>query len=154
MSTPGHGHHLRKGRVSIKHQVYMVTIVTRGRRPLLEHLQNGRIVVCSLWFAEMSGDASTLAYVVMPDHVHWLMSLGKTQPLSAVVGRMKRFTSRRLNLHTGNTGRSVWQRGFHDHALRKEEDIRSVARYIVANPIRAGLVKRVGDYPLWDAVWL
>ncbi|MFV3290267.1 transposase, partial [Pseudomonas sp. NY11955] len=29
-----------------------------------------------------------------------------------------------------------------------------VARYIVANPIRAGLVSRVGDYPHWDAVWL
>ncbi len=29
-----------------------------------------------------------------------------------------------------------------------------VARYIIANPLRAGLVGRVGDYPLWDAVWL
>jgi len=29
-----------------------------------------------------------------------------------------------------------------------------IARYIVANPLRAGLVSRVGDYPLWDACWL
>jgi putative transposase len=30
----------------------------------------------------------------------------------------------------------------------------SIARYIVANPLRAGLVERLGDYPHWDAVWL
>jgi len=29
-----------------------------------------------------------------------------------------------------------------------------MARYIVANPLRAGLVERIGDYPLWDATWL
>lgn len=29
-----------------------------------------------------------------------------------------------------------------------------IARYIITNPVRAGLVRRVGDYPLWDVVWL
>jgi hypothetical protein len=29
-----------------------------------------------------------------------------------------------------------------------------MARYIIANPLRAGLVDRIGDYPLWDAMWL
>jgi len=38
--------------------------------------------------------------------------------------------------------------------MRKEEDLQALARYIVANPLRAGLVKRVGDYPHWDAMWL
>jgi len=51
-------------------------------------------------------------------------------------------------------GRRIWQDGFHDHALRQEEDLAEVARYIVANPLRAGLVERVGDYSHWDAVWL
>jgi hypothetical protein len=30
----------------------------------------------------------------------------------------------------------------------------NAARYIVANPLRAGLTRRLGDYPLWDAIWL
>jgi hypothetical protein len=38
--------------------------------------------------------------------------------------------------------------------LRQDEDVARVARYVVANPLRAGLVKRIGDYPLWDAAWL
>jgi REP element-mobilizing transposase RayT len=48
----------------------------------------------------------------------------------------------------------LWQEGYHDHALRQEEDIKQIARYIVANPLRAGLVQSVADYPLWDAIWL
>ena len=48
----------------------------------------------------------------------------------------------------------IWQKGYHDRAVRSEEDLRNVARYIVANPLRAGLVKRLGDYPFWDAAWL
>ena len=54
---------------------------------------------------------------------------------------------------SGSQG-GLWQRGYHDRALRRDEDLKAAARYIVMNPLRAGLVKRPGDYPLWDAVWL
>ncbi|MFK5927062.1 MAG: hypothetical protein QM483_10570 [Desulfuromusa sp.] len=47
----------------------------------------------------------------------------------------------------------IWQKGYHDHALRDDEDLRQVARYIVANPVRAGLVVRAIDYSHWDAEW-
>ena len=49
---------------------------------------------------------------------------------------------------------TVWQPGYFDRALRAEEDVREVARYIVANPLRASLCQYIGDYPLWDAGWL
>jgi hypothetical protein len=48
----------------------------------------------------------------------------------------------------------VWAPTFHDHALRKDEDLLQAARYIVMNPVRAGLSRRVGDYPYWNCVWL
>ena len=81
----------------------------------------------------------------MPDHVHWLLILNGD--LSEAVRRYK-------SLVTHQVGARVWQRGFHDHGLRREEDLRRVARYIVANPLRAGLVDNILDYPYWDAVWL
>jgi putative transposase len=46
------------------------------------------------------------------------------------------------------------KKAFYDHAVRKDEDVQGIARYIVANPLRAGLVKHIGYYPLWDAIWL
>jgi putative transposase len=58
-----------------------------------------------------------------------------------------------VNNRLKRTGK-LWQRGFYDHALRKDEDVLKLARYIVANPIRAGIINKIGDYPLWDAVWL
>ncbi|MBO6279729.1 MAG: transposase, partial [Pseudomonas sp.] len=48
----------------------------------------------------------------------------------------------------------IWQRGYHDRAVRQEEDIKNIARYIIKNPIRSQLTSRIGDYPLWDACWI
>ncbi|UZE26759.1 transposase [Pseudomonas asplenii] len=60
---------------------------------------------------------------------------------------------REVNASRGQSGQ-VWQRGFHDRLIRRDEDLPGVARYVIANPVRAGLVKRVHDYPLWDAIWV
>jgi hypothetical protein len=75
------------------------------------------------------------------------MQLGEGATLSQVVRAVKSLTSHRL-------GYPVWQRGYHDHALRHDEDLKAMSRYVIANPIRAGLVSSVGDYPHWDAVWV
>ncbi len=44
--------------------------------------------------------------------------------------------------------RPFWQRSFYDHALRTDEDLVHTARYVLANPVRAGLVHDFRDYPL------
>jgi len=89
----------------------------------------------------------------MPDHVHWLMKLELNKPIEAYVQALKSCVTRKIhkkNLYAGK----VWARGFHDRAIRRESEILPVARYIVMNPLRAGIVGRLGDYPHWDAVWL
>lgn len=75
------------------------------------------------------------------------MQLGAGMDLSRCMGGVKSVSARQL-------GMPLWQKGFHDHAVRKEEDLPALARYVVANPVRAGLVQRVGQYPHWDAIWL
>jgi len=95
-----------------------------------------------------------LCWVLMPDHWHGLVELGQTDILSSVVQRLKGRSARAANRAMSRTGKAVWGSGFHDRALRVEEDLLGTARYIVHNPIRAGLVARSGLYPFWDAVWL
>lgn len=73
--------------------------------------------------------------------------------MDELMRRIKSNSARLINRHLGRAGQ-VWQTGYHDRALRKDENLQLAARYIVANPLRAGLVERVGDYPLWDAVWV
>ncbi len=97
--------------------------------------------------------ANSLAWVLMPDHLHWLLELTSSGNLSLVIKLLKGRAAHKINKQLNRNG-SVWEKAFYDHALRKEEDIRQVARYIVANPLRAGLVENIYDYPLWDAIWM
>jgi len=88
----------------------------------------------------------------MPDHLHWLIELHSSS-LANVIREVKSRSAKSFNRHTGRTG-PLWQTSFHDRALRREENVVAAARYVVGNPLRAGLVERLGDYPLWDAVWV
>ena len=99
------------------------------------------------------GHATTLAFVVMPDHLHWLLTLTGTRSLSTAVSNMKSRAARNTNAVLLRTG-PIWQSGYFDRVIRWEEDLVDIARYIVANPLRAKLVASIGEYPLWDAVWL
>jgi len=153
-----HGRNLRKGRHSEPGRVYLVTAVTIGRMPLFDDLTHGRAVVAALRAIDAKGMAQTLAYVVMPDHLHWLLALGDGATLGRVVGLAKGRSARSVNrLRQARDEPAItplWQAGYHDHAVRQDEDVRELARYVIANPIRAGLVKQVGEYALWDAAWL
>lgn len=147
MSKLPQGRNLRRGRVSLDGQIYLITLVTLDRSRIFDDFYAARQAVRAMHQPSVRAAVETLAFVVMPDHVHWLLQLQAGMRLGEAVRRFKAIVSVRL-------GRSVWQRGFHDHALRHDEDLVGVARYVVANPVRAGLVRRVGDYAHWDAVWL
>ncbi len=142
------GNALRRGRFSEPGRIYLITTVTKERCTLFNDLCFGRLLVSALRGAE----AHTLCYVIMPDHLHWLLELEKAS-LSNVVQGVKSVSAHSINRVRGTRG-PVWQAGFHDHALRQEDDLKSMARYVVANPLRARLVNQLGDYSLWDAVWL
>ena len=88
----------------------------------------------------------------MPDHWHGLIELEDAE-LGHVVRRFKSFATKAVNAR-GRRAYPVWQKGFHDAGLRQVEDARAAARYLVANPVRAGLAVTVNDYPYWNAVWL
>ena len=141
-----HASRLRAGRHSQASAVYHVIATTHARQPLFADLYAARTVIRVLHLEQCLGRAQTLAFVLMPDHLHWLMRL-QTMNLSRVVRDVKAVSAHHL-------GGKVWQTGFFDHAARQEEDIVAMARYIVANPLRAGLVQSLGDYPHWDSIWL
>ncbi|MBN0987758.1 MULTISPECIES: REP-associated tyrosine transposase [Amphritea] len=146
----GNSSALRKGRFSEAGQIYLVTFVTLQRKPVFKDFELGRLFVDVL--RRESEHSETLAFVVMPDHVHWLVQL-KSKLLSRTVQSVKSVSSRKIKSQIISNG-PVWQDGFHDHAVRNGDDLASIARYLVMNPVRAGLVSSVKEYPLWDAVWV
>lgn len=148
-------HRLRRGRVSAAGQIYHLRFSAWGRRPYFRELLHARAVIRELRATRRSGDAGTLAFVVMPDHVHWLCELGERLDLSALVRVVKGRVTTELYTHPAFMRRPpIWQAGFFDRALRRTEDVVAVAGYIVQNPVRARLVDRIEDYPHWYACWL
>ena len=79
--------------------------------------------------------------------------LNERWSLSTVVKTLKARSALSINRHLCQHG-SLWQRAYYDRAARKDEDIRRIARYIVANPLRASLVRNTGYYPRWDCIWM
>ena len=145
-------HRLRHGRYSEPGRSYLITIVAHQRQRLFTDLFLGRLLVAEFRQVNELGLVDSMAWVIMPDHLHWLFEL-KHQTLPDVVRRIKSRSTLTINRRRQSKER-VWQPGYYDRAVRVEEDIRTMARYIVANPIRAGLVERAADYSLWDATWL
>ncbi len=141
-----HAADLRKGRWSVTDQIYHITSCTSERNPIFENFNSARLLVKTLREESSYSNSLTLAFVVMPDHFHWLVQIGNDD-LSRIVGRVKSIVARRV-------GKRVWQAGYYDHAIRKEEDLRVIARYIIANPVRAGLVDNLGQYSHWDTMWM
>ncbi len=144
---------LRKGRYSHSHQVYCITTVTRNRWPIFTDITTARLLVHELRRLHYDGYVVSLAWVVMPDHLHWMIQLNDRWPLSRVVKTLKARSVLAINRHLCQQG-SLWQRAYYDRAARKDEDIRQLARYIIANPLRAGLVRDIGSYPHWDCIWM
>jgi len=151
MPNQPHSKDLRKGRYSEANRIYHITTTTFDRQPWFKDFECARIVVKKM--KQEQKKAQTLAYVLMPDHLHWLLQLQQNADISNVVKIIKTLSALEINRHLKRKG-ALWQPGFHDHALRNEEDIQGIARYIVANPLRAGIAEKIGDYPLWDAVWI
>ncbi len=135
---------LRIGRVSLPGQPYHVITATAGRWPLFAAHDAARAVIRVMRPLHEAGWLHSHAWVLMPDHLHWLFTLGERATLSVTMNRFKSGSAHAVrNLHPEIA--HVWQSGFFDHGIRRDEDLRAVARYIVANPLRAALCEHVGD---------
>src|SRR5471032_1453799 len=152
MQERPNSHRLRQGRHSEKGRGYLITVVVHQRRQIFTDWQLGRLLVTEFRRAHEQKWVSSIAWVIMPDHFHWLVQL-EQRSLAQLMQAIKSRSTLNINRASGTQG-SFWQTGYHDRAIRDDEDLRPFARYIVANPLRAGLVEKIGDYPLWDPCWL
>ena len=81
----------------------------------------------------------TELFLLMPDHLHALISVPSHSKLADVIGRWKQWTTNRVGV--------LWQKNFFDHRLRSYPSANAKFKYIEQNPVRAGLVKEAKDWP-------
>jgi putative transposase len=124
---------------------YFVTSITSGRRRLSQVAANAELFLETLQTYRHQGHYKLHAFVVMPDHIHLLLT-PQGETIERVMGLIKGGFSHRL----ASKG-PVWQRGFTDHRIRDAEDFRIRRAYIHQNPVRAHLVDLTESYPYSSA---
>lgn len=80
-------------------------------------------------------------FLLMPDHLHALMTVPKGESLPEIVRMWKAYQAKKHGIN--------WQAGFFDHRLRAGESEQEKTDYILMNPVRAGLVANPEDWPYY-----
>jgi REP element-mobilizing transposase RayT len=143
LSRP-HAKNLRIGRCSRPGHYYFLTASVAGRRTIFAKKKHALLMLETIRWLHTANRFGVDAAVIMPDHLHLVGQLGDST-LAKVMHTLKSFSARRLV--AAGVESPVWQKGFHDHGLRDDEDYRSRVAYVLENPLRAGLVRRGEDYP-------
>ena len=86
------------------------------------------------------------AACIMPDHVHWIVRPFEGESITELTPSVKRFSAARINKRASSTG-AVWQEDRFDHIIRDERWLAEFLRYVVRNPVEAGLCEVPTDYP-------
>jgi putative transposase len=130
--------------------VYFVTTDTWERRQIFLKPGPAQIVLAQLLDCRERGFYKLHAFVVMPEHLHILMTPGEEVSIEKAVQMIKGGSAFRIRKELMYTS-PIWQRGYHDRWIRDDHEYRIRKQYIEFNPVKARLVERPGDYPSGSA---
>jgi REP element-mobilizing transposase RayT len=121
-------------------EIYFITIncLNRGHNQLCQlHIAEALLESCR--YRHHSGAWHTYLFLLMPDHLHALLSFPLDGPgIQPTITAWKRWTCRQNGI--------VWQRDYFEHRLRGEDALDEKASYISNNPVRKGLVEKPEDW--------
>src|SRR5437867_8504041 len=126
-------------------EICSLTIAVQRRQPVFANPLFAADAVSVLSSLAASRGVRVFAFCFMPDHVHVVMSPSEDCSVIVFVGQLKNLILR-ASWKRGIAG-SFWQTGFWDHFLRADEELSSAVEYVLANPVRAGLVADRTEYP-------
>jgi putative transposase len=124
---------------------YSLTFCTFRRRRYFEDVSVVSIVLREILRTAIESEFDVLAYCFMPDHLHLLVQ--SHAPDADLLAFVKRCRQRTTVAVSRPAGALLWQRGYHERTLRSEERVETVAKYMQANPVRAGLVHTADEWP-------
>jgi putative transposase len=125
---------------------YFITACAHMHQNLFQQDEVAKLMVATFLKYRDAGEFKLHEYVVMPDHIHVLLSLNDEQKLSRAMQLIKGGFSHALR-ENGIVMREVWQQRYHDRRVRDDSEFVEMAEYIRQNPVRRGLVERAEQYP-------
>lgn len=127
---------------------HCLTFSCYKRRPFLQDKECCDAVLAALEAARVRFGMRVYGYVVMPEHVHLLVSEPERGTLADVMHFLKLSSAKRLRLMRAARGEigSLWQKRYYDRNLRGYDDFVEKLRYIHRNPVKRGLVAKPEDW--------
>jgi len=137
-------------RFYLKEHCYFVTSTIIGNVPVFSDEENARVLVNCMYNFRKQGRYLLLAFVVMPTHFHALLVPNGKYNISQIMHSIKRSSSRLLTLGGKKLG-SIWLPSFYEHVIRNKKDFNEKFKYLLANPVKAGLVAKPEEYQFSSA---
>jgi putative transposase len=145
---PRYPQHLREFDYRGFHR-YFLTFCTHERAPHFTTRVHVDLVLEQFQRTCTEEEFAGIAYCFMPDHLHLLVAGERDDAnLKRLIKNAKQYSGYHFQR---TTGLRLWQRYGFEHVLRDEEDTMKVAYYIIANPVRAGLVDTPSEYRYWGS---
>jgi putative transposase len=124
---------------------YFVTSITFQRKRLFQVERNALLFLETLQHYRSEGKYKLHVFVVMPDHVHLLIT-----PLDITIERAVGLVKGGFSHRVGSKF-SVWQKSFTERRMRDAEEFIARRKYIHENPVRQHMVQSAEDYPFSSA---
>lgn len=119
--------------------VFFITVCCKEReKNLLCHDDVAEKIFESVRFRHERGDWFVHLFLLMPDHLHGLMSFPVDRAMKPTVAKWKEYAAKQTGIS--------WQRDFFDHRLRSDESYVEKASYVRMNPVRKGLAEKAEDW--------
>ena len=118
-------------------ETYALTTSTYQRRALFAVTKHAELLIETLFHYRDQGRYQLHGFVVMPEHLHVLLTPSSTQTIERCAQCIKGGFSHEVRAQFAG---QVWQPGSHEHRIRDKEDFRAQLGYIAANPGKRGLV--------------
>ena len=121
---------------------YFFTVVTNERINFFRDQENAETLYKAIKWVQKRKPFELLAYCIMPDHLHLLLSLHKEDDsFSQKIREIKRLTTYNLRKLLGIPDMVIWQDRFWEHTIRDENDLTNCFNYIHYNPVHHQLVE-------------
>jgi putative transposase len=125
---------------------YFVTTKCWQSRTIFQLPENAEILTKTLFHYRDKKAYLLHEFVVMPDHVHVLLTPSATTSLEKAIQLIKGGSSHKIH-ENRNQKMEIWQEGFYDWTIRDIHDSQTKVEYIAMNPARAKLVQKPQDWP-------
>jgi putative transposase len=126
-------------------RTFFISSSADGRKRLFQSIRMGELFVDVLSENRDCGRFLLHAFVLMPDHMHLLVTPSEDLSLEKCIQYIKGGFAFRAN-RAFKIGSKIWQKGFNEHRVTSSDDFYSHVKYIEMNPVKAGLVAKLEDY--------